>query len=46
MARDGETLQTLEGKTVTLDPEMLVIADEDKPAAIAGDLTAFFRDLS
>src|SRR4051812_15581204 len=36
LARDGETLQTLEGKTVTLDSSMLVIADEDKPAAIAG----------
>ena len=36
LAKDGESLQTLEGKTVQLDSQMLVIADEDKPAAIAG----------
>jgi phenylalanyl-tRNA synthetase beta chain len=36
LAHEGETLQTLEGKTATLDPDMLLIADEDKPAAIAG----------
>jgi phenylalanyl-tRNA synthetase beta chain len=36
LAKEGESLQTLEGKTVQLTPEMLVIADEDKPAAVAG----------
>src|SRR5258708_3610845 len=36
LAREGESLQTLEGKSVKLDLDMLVIADEDKPAAIAG----------
>ena len=36
MAKEGETLQTLEGKTAELDTQMLVVADEDKPAAIAG----------
>ncbi|OGR91329.1 MAG: phenylalanine--tRNA ligase subunit beta, partial [Elusimicrobia bacterium RIFCSPLOWO2_01_FULL_59_12] len=36
LAREGETLQTLEGKQVALQPDMLVIADEDKPAAVAG----------
>jgi phenylalanyl-tRNA synthetase beta chain len=36
LAREGESLLTLEGKNVKLEPDMLVIADEDKPAAIAG----------
>lgn len=36
LAKEGETLKTLEGKTATLQPDMLVIADEEKPAAIAG----------
>ncbi len=35
-ARKGETIRTLEGETVELDPEMLVIADETTPVAIAG----------
>jgi phenylalanyl-tRNA synthetase beta chain len=35
-AHEGETLQTLDGKTVKLDPDILLIADEDRPAAIAG----------
>lgn len=35
-ARKGETIRTLEGKTVELDPEMLVIADKTTPVAIAG----------
>ncbi|MCX6564595.1 MAG: phenylalanine--tRNA ligase subunit beta [Candidatus Aminicenantes bacterium] len=35
-AKKGETIRTLEGKTVALSPEMLVIADEKKPVAIAG----------
>ncbi len=35
-AAAGETLLTLEGKTATLEEGMLVIADEKKPAAIAG----------
>jgi len=35
-ARDGETLRSLEGKDVLLTPEMLVIADEKKPVALAG----------
>lgn len=32
----GETLLTLEGKTATLKEGMLVIADDKKPAALAG----------
>lgn len=35
-AHDGETLVLLDGKTVTLKAGMLVIADEEKPAALAG----------
>jgi phenylalanyl-tRNA synthetase beta chain len=35
-SKKGETLRTLEGKVVTLAADMLVIADEKKPMAIAG----------
>jgi len=35
-ARKGETLRTLEGKDVALGPDMLVIADDSRPIAIAG----------
>lgn len=35
-ARKGETIRTLDGDTVELAPEMLVIADETTPVAIAG----------
>ena len=35
-ARAGEKILTLEEKTVTLEDGMLVIADETKPAALAG----------
>jgi len=35
-ARKGETIRTLEGSLVELSPEMLVIADESTPVAIAG----------
>ena len=33
---DGETITTLDGQKRKLDSSMLVIADENKPVAIAG----------
>jgi phenylalanyl-tRNA synthetase beta subunit len=35
-AKDGEILQTLDGKDVALNPDILVIADDTDPLAIAG----------
>lgn len=35
-AREGETLALLDGSTVTLDPETLIIADHEKPIGLAG----------
>ena len=35
-ARDGETLTTLDGKTHTLTPDMLVIADNERATGLAG----------
>lgn len=35
-ARQGETLQLLDGKTIELHPEDLVIADKDKVLSLAG----------
>ena len=36
LARPGETLEALDGRTHALDPEMTVIADESGPRALAG----------
>lgn len=35
-ANEGETLETLDGNTRRLTPEMLVIADESRPIGVAG----------
>src|SRR6202035_3372054 len=35
-AHDGEQVQTLDGQTRTLDPEMVVIEDDEGPTSIAG----------
>lgn len=35
-AKAGETLKLLDGRTITLQDGMLVIADEERPAALAG----------
>ncbi|ARJ66288.1 phenylalanine--tRNA ligase subunit beta [Magnetospirillum sp. ME-1] len=40
LAKDGETLAGLNGKTYTLDAGMTVIADENGPEALAGILGA------
>ncbi|NJD31409.1 MAG: phenylalanine--tRNA ligase subunit beta [Gammaproteobacteria bacterium] len=35
-ARDGEALKLLDGRDVTLDPSVMIIADRAKPLALAG----------
>ena len=36
LARDGEAIEALDGRTYGLDPEMTVIADDNGPEAIGG----------
>ncbi|MBB6669718.1 phenylalanine--tRNA ligase subunit beta [Cohnella nanjingensis] len=36
LAREGETLETLDGQTRKLEPHMLLITDAEKPIALAG----------
>lgn len=40
-AKQGEAIKTLEEEDVSLLPEMLVIADEERPVAIAGVIGGF-----
>ena len=40
-ARAGESLKLLDGRDVALDPEFLVIADADRPVALAGIMGGF-----
>lgn len=36
LAKTGEIIETLDGQRIVLDPQTLVIADKEKPLAIAG----------
>lgn len=49
-ARDGESIELLDGKALELDPDTLVIADQDGPVALAGVMggrrSSIFADTS
>jgi len=45
-AREGETLASIDGKTQALAPDMLVIADTDRPVAVAGVMGGLDTEVS
>jgi len=45
-AKQGETIKSIDGETRKLDPEMLVIADESDPVAIAGVMGGFESEVT
>jgi phenylalanyl-tRNA synthetase beta chain len=45
-AKDGERVVTLDGQERTLDPDVLVIADAEKPSAIAGLMGSEWSEVS
>ncbi len=45
-AREGEVMQTLDGNDRALTPDMLVIADAEKPVGIAGVMGGFNSEIT